>query len=136
MLADCDTHAEKLQQELKETKEFAAKLQAALDDNTRVESLKQALKEKTELADQLKVALESKQRENKTLEESSLEANSSLEERIKKDEEYILNLRQEKISLERGLDFAKQLNTRINDTKEQAQNNLQTISLQNKKTGH
>ena len=71
LLADCDTHAEKLQNELKETKEFAAKLQAALDDNTPVESLKQALKEKTELADQLKTALESKQRENRALEENS-----------------------------------------------------------------
>ena len=33
LLADCDKHAEKLQNELKETKEFAARLQAALDDN-------------------------------------------------------------------------------------------------------
>ena len=52
LLADCDTKAEKLQNELKETKEFAAKLQATLDDNTQIESLKQALEEKTELADQ------------------------------------------------------------------------------------
>ena len=39
LLADCDTHAEKLLNRLKETKEFAAKLQTALDDNTQVESL-------------------------------------------------------------------------------------------------
>ena len=58
MLADCDTYTQKLQQELKETKEFEAKLQPALDDNTQVESLKQALKEKTEFVDQLKTALE------------------------------------------------------------------------------
>jgi hypothetical protein len=41
------------------------------------------LKEQTELADQLKTALELKQRENKALEENSLEANSDLEERVK-----------------------------------------------------
>ena len=34
LLADCDTLAEKLQPELKKTKEFAAKLQAAFNDNT------------------------------------------------------------------------------------------------------
>jgi GTP1/Obg family GTP-binding protein len=67
LLADCDTLAEKLQPELKKTKEFAAKLQAAFNDNTQVKSLQQALKEKTELADQLKTALESKQRESEHL---------------------------------------------------------------------
>ncbi len=41
------------------------------------------MKEQTELADQLKTALELKQRENKALEENSLEANSDLEERVK-----------------------------------------------------
>ena len=44
LLADCYTHAEKLQNELKETKEFTARLQAVLDDHTQVENLKQALK--------------------------------------------------------------------------------------------
>ncbi len=39
LLADCDLHVRKLQNELKETKEFAVRLQAALDDNTQVESL-------------------------------------------------------------------------------------------------
>jgi myosin heavy subunit len=139
LLADCDTHAEKLQQELKETKEFAAKLQAALDDNTQVESLKQALKEKTELADQLKVALESKQRENKTLEENSLEANHDLEESIKQHEVTITSLKKqyqtlegEKALLQRELNSARQLNTQINETKNETQKNLNTISLQNR----
>jgi Tfp pilus assembly protein PilN len=135
LLADCDTHAEKLQKELKETKEFAAKLQAALDDNTQVESLKQALKEKTELADQLKVALESKQRENKTLEENSLEANHDLEESIKQHEVTITSLKKqyqtlegEKALLQRELNSARQLNTQINETKNETQKNLITQS--------
>ncbi len=104
-----------------------------MDSNSQVETLKEALDKETQLTTQLKTALDAKQNHIKKIEGSSLEANNSLEERIKKNEEYILNLKQEKISLERGLDFAKQLNTQINDTKEQAQNNLQTISLQNKK---
>ena len=66
-----------MQNELKQTKEFAARLQAALDDSAQVKGLKQALKEKTKIADQLKTALESKQRKNKAPEESSLEANKN-----------------------------------------------------------
>ena len=95
LLANCDTHVETLQDKLKQTKEFAAGLQAALDDNTQVESLQQALKEKTELADQLKTALESSKRENKALEENSLEANIDLEESIKKYEEIITSSRKQ-----------------------------------------
>ena len=77
LLANCDTHVKTLQNELKQTKEFAARLQAALDDSAQVKGLKQALKEKTKIADQLKTALESKQRKNKAPEESSLEANKN-----------------------------------------------------------
>jgi hypothetical protein len=135
LLADCDTHAEKLQKELKETKEFAAKLQAALDDNTQVESLKQALKEKTELADQLKAALESKQCQNKALEEKSFEANHDLEESVKSYKETLHSyknkyqtLEGEKTLFKRELNSARQLNTQINETKNETQKNLITQS--------
>ena len=45
LLANCDTHVETLQGEIKQTKVFSARLQATLHDNTQVESLQQALKE-------------------------------------------------------------------------------------------
>ena len=140
LLADCDKHAEKLQNELKETKEFAAKLQATLDDDTQVDSLKQALKEKTELADQLKTALDSKQRENKAFEENSLEANHDLEESVKTYQETLHSykdkyktLEGEKTILQQELNSARQLNIQINETKNETQKSLNTISLQNRK---
>nr|CAH0104286.1 unnamed protein product [Daphnia galeata] len=64
-------------------------------DQLQVESLQQALKENTELADQLKTALESKQCENRELEENSVEANSDLEESIKKSEETIASFKKQ-----------------------------------------
>jgi hypothetical protein len=140
LLADCDKHAEKLQNELKETKEFAAKLQATLDDNTQVDSLKQALQEKTELADQLKTALDSKQRENKAFEENSLEANHDLEESVKKHQEILHSykdkyktLEGEKAILQQELHSARQLNIQINETKNETQKSLNSISVQNRK---
>jgi hypothetical protein len=140
LLADCYTHAEKLQNELKETKEFAAKLQATLDDNTQFESLKQALEEKTELADQLKTALESKQRENKAFEENCLEANHDLEESVKTYQETLHSykdkyktLEGEKTILQQELHSARQLNIQISETKNETTKSLNTISIQNRK---
>lgn len=60
--ANCDLHVKKLQEELKEAKELAARLQTALDSNIKIESLQQALKDETELTAQLKTALDAKQR--------------------------------------------------------------------------
>jgi hypothetical protein len=100
--------------------------------------LKQALKEKTELADQLKAALESKQRENKAL-ENSLEANNDLEGSIKQYEETLTSLKKqcqtlqgENTALQQELNSTRQLNNQINDTKNETQKNLNTISIQSK----
>ena len=88
-LSSCEHQIVKLQGELKEAKELAVQLDSvrlaarAANSNSQVEKLQLALKEKIELADQFKTALESKQRENKALEENSLEANNNLEESIK-----------------------------------------------------
>ena len=97
------------------------------------------MKEKIELADQLKTALESKQRENKGLEENSLEANNDLEESIKQHEVTITSLKKqcqtlqgENTVLQQELDSTKQLNNQINDTKNETQKNLNTISIQSK----
>jgi predicted O-linked N-acetylglucosamine transferase (SPINDLY family) len=80
-LSNCEQQIGKLQSELKEARELAERLESAANSNSQVETLQQALKEKIELADQLKTALESKQRENKALEENSLEANYDLEKK-------------------------------------------------------
>jgi hypothetical protein len=97
------------------------------------------LKEKIELADQLKTALESKQRENKALEENSVEANNDLEENIKQQEKSIISLKKqyqtlqgEKTSLQQELNSARQLNSQINETKNETQKNLNIISLQSR----
>ena len=97
------------------------------------------MKEKIELADQLKTALESKQRENKALEENSLEANYDLEQSIKQHEVTITSLKKqyqtlqgENTVLQQELNSTKQLNNQINDTKNEAQKNLNTISIQSK----
>ena len=97
------------------------------------------MKEKIELADQLKTALESKQRENKALEENSLEANYDLEQSIKQHEVTITSLKKqyqtlqgENTVLQQELNSTRQLNNQINDTKNETQKNINTISIQNK----
>lgn len=91
--ADCDLHVEKLQKELTEAKELANQLQTALDSNTQVDSLQQALKDETELTAQLKTALDAKQRHIEKVEESSLEANNNLEEKVKEYEKGIVEFK-------------------------------------------
>ena len=82
------------------------------------------MKEKIELADQLKTALESKQRENKALEENSLEANYDLEQSIKQHEVTITSLKKqyqtlqgENTVLQQELNSTRQLNNQIQKTK-------------------
>ena len=82
------------------------------------------MKEKTEFVDQLKKALELKQRENKALEENSLEANNDLEESIKQHEVTITSLKKQwqtlqgkNTSLQQELNSARQLKSQINETK-------------------
>ena len=121
---------------VQEKEKFEKKLQAA-DSNSQVKTLQHILKEQIELADQLKTALESKQRENKALEKNSLEANSDLEESIKLYEETITWLKKqyqtlqgENTYLQQELNSTRQLNSQINETKNETQKNLNTISVQ------
>jgi predicted O-linked N-acetylglucosamine transferase (SPINDLY family) len=83
-LSSCEQQILKLQGELKEARELAEQLESAVDSNSQVETLKEALDKETQLTTQLKTALDAKQNHIKKIEESSLEANNSLEERIKK----------------------------------------------------
>ena len=138
-LSSCEQQILKLQGELKEARELAERLESAANSNSQVETLQQALKEKIELADQLKTALESKQRENKALEENSLEANYDLEQSIKQHEVTITSLKKqyqtlqgENTVLQQELNSTRQLNNQINDTKNETQKNINTISIQNK----
>ena len=123
-LSSCEQQILKLQGELKETRELAVQLESAVDSSSQVETLQQALKEKIELADQLKTALESKQRENKALEENSLEANYDLEQSIKQHEVTITSLKKqyqtlqgENTVLQQELNSTRQLNNQIQKTK-------------------
>jgi chromosome segregation ATPase len=138
-LSNCEQQIKRLQGELTEARELAEQLESAANSNSQIETLQQALKEKIELADQLKTALESKQRENKALEENSLEANYDLEQSIKQHEVTITSLKKqyqtlqgENTVLQQELNSTKQLNNQINDTKNEAQKNLNTISIQSK----
>ena len=117
---------------VQEKEKFEKKLQAA-DSNSQVKTLQHILKEQIELADQLKTALESKKRENKALEKNSLEANSDLEESIKLYEETITWLKKqyqtlqgENTYLQQELNSTRQLNSQINETKNETQKNLNT----------
>ena len=123
-LGSCEQQIVKLQGELKQSRELAEQLESAADSNSQVKTLQQALKEKIKLADQLKTALELKQRENKALEENSLEANNDLEESIKQHEVTITSLRKQcqtiqgkNTSLQQELNSARQLKSQINETK-------------------
>jgi myosin heavy subunit len=138
-LSNCEQQIKRLQGELTEARELAEQLESAANSNSQIETLQQALKEKIELADQLKTALESKQRENKALEKNSLEANYDLEQSIKQHEVTITSLKKqcqtlqgENTVLQQELDSTKQLNNQINDTKNETQKNLNTISIQSK----
>jgi hypothetical protein len=98
------------------------------------------LKEKIELADQLKTALESKQRENKALEENSLEANNDLEESIKQHEVTITSLKKqcqtlqgENTSLQQELQSTIQLNNQINEKKTKPKRTLTQSSFRAKR---
>ena len=137
--ADCDQHVAKLQIELKAAKEQAEQLQSAADSNSQVDDLRQALKEEIERTTQLKTALDSKQRHIEKLEESSLEANDTLEEKVQESEKHILTLKQDNytlqnknVSLQKELDSAKQLNNQISTTKEQIQSSFKQITLHSK----
>ena len=129
-LSNCERHIGTLQSELNEARELAEQLQSAVDSNSQVETLKEALDKETQLTTQLKTALDAKQNHIKKIDESSLEANNILEERNKKNEENILALRSEKISLQKGLDFAKELNNNIIETRDKAENSLKTVTFQ------
>jgi chromosome segregation ATPase len=138
-LDKCELHIDKLQEELKEAKEQAEQLQSVADSNSQVDNLQQALKEEIERTTQLKTALDAKQQYIEKIEESSLEANNTLEEKIKESEKHILALKQDNhthqnknASLQKELDSAKQLNNQINATKEQIQNSYKQISLHSK----
>ena len=68
-----------------------------------------------------------------------MEANHDLEESIKQHEVTITSLKKqcqtlqsEKTSLQQELNSTRQLNTQINETKNETQKNLNTISLQSK----
>jgi DNA repair exonuclease SbcCD ATPase subunit len=139
-LSSCEQQIVKLQGELKEARELAVQLDSAADSNSQVETLQLALKEKIEPADQLKTALESKQRENKALEENSLEANNDLEESIKQHEVTITSLKKqcqtlqgENTSLQQELQSTIQLNNQINEKKTKPKRTLTQSSFRAKR---
>jgi chromosome segregation ATPase len=90
-----EQHIDKLQSKLREAREQSEQLQSAADSSSQVDNLRQALKEEIERTTQLKTALESKQRHIEKIEESSLEANNTLEEKIQESEKHLLALKQD-----------------------------------------
>jgi chromosome segregation ATPase len=136
-LSNCEQQIGKLQSELKEARETAAQLQSTVESDSHVEVLREALDKETKLTTQLKTALESKQREIRTIEENSLEANSELEESVKSYKENLQsskkqceNLQGEITLLKKKLNSVEQLNVQITETKDKTENSLKTVTFQ------
>jgi thioester reductase-like protein len=111
-LDKCELHIDKLQGELKDAREQAEQLQSAADSNSQVGNLQQALTEEIERTTQLKTALESKQQYIEKIEGSSLEANNTLEEKIKESEKYVLALKQDNHTLQnKNVSLQKELDS-------------------------